>query len=121
MKVFRSRRRVVTAALAVAALVFQALVPHVHVWQAGGHDAALAAVAVEGAGVVAPAHDANHDRATCPTCQALAQSRQLAPAPRTAALTFVPVRAAVFAPRADVLASDERVAPAAPRAPPVFA
>jgi len=115
----RSHRRVIIAALAAVALVVQALLPHVHAWQSGDHGVAVFG-ATDGARLAAP-HEADHEPAACPTCQALAQSRQLAPAPRAAALAFVALRVADPATRTVAFASRVHAAPAAPRAPPVSA
>lgn len=120
MHLFRSHRRVIIAALAAVALVAQALLPHVHAWQSGEHGAAVFA-ATDGARIAAPAHEADHEPAACPTCRALAQSRQLAPAPRAAALAFVALRVADPTLRIVAFASRVHAAPAAPRAPPVSA
>lgn len=120
MQPFRSRRRVIVAALAAAALVVQALMPHVHAWQSGDHGVAFLA-ATDGTRLAAPAHDADHEPAACPTCQALAHSRQLAAAPRATALAFVPLRVAVPVRSTAAFASRTHASPAAPRAPPVSA
>jgi len=108
--------------VAVFALLGQALFPHIHAWQAGDHGAAFVDQSIgHGERLTSATHEADHERAACPTCQALAQSRQVVAAPRPLTLTFVPVRVADPASRADALASREHAAPSAPRAPPVSA
>lgn len=127
MLLARSARRtpfaMLAAALAVAALIGQALLPHVHTWQSGGHDAELRVVRGVGPASLATdvRHDVDHDRAVCPTCQALTQSRELAAASRATSLAIAVAHAGFPIPFASSAASPDVAASAAPRAPPASA
>lgn len=122
----RARRRCVGVLTALLALVAQATLPHLHLWQPADHEPRPATVSVaiqnvDGVARIASTADEHGDHAAahCPICQVFAQSRD-----------FLPLAIVLPAPVAAVVAPDvpsvsrtavERAVAHAPRSPPTFA